>query len=479
MSNNESLVIPEDEPFKNDKLNRKPIADNLTMILKNRNDSFVLSIDSGWGTGKTTFIKMWVEQLKIQKEMIPIYFNVWENDDFDDPLLAIISKLIESEGTHKENNEILEKIKKYSIPIVKSTLLNVIQKITLGSINKGTLEEIDKFGKDEPDIFNKFNEYKAIKIKLRDVLIELQEQKGKKIVFFIDELDRCRPSFAIETLERIKHFFDIPGFIFVLSVDREQLAHSVRGLYGQDMDSVGYLRRFIDLEFRLPEPDLYAYVHYLKENFVDDKKFDEKNVFFWEFLPTLLINFKCSLRDVNKFFKLFNICLLMTDMANISKIRAPEGDSVTNLRWQISSFLYAFLISIKIKEPELYKDFVNCTYKISNEADERELLNKMNMNEITFNETSDFIREQYGQLICRFYKIHYLTAKNKIDDNRDLYNFTFVYQGDSKENKVSLSYLWDGNTRSRKMELRILKHIELMDNFESYDEISLKAQLGK
>lgn len=67
-------------------------------------------------------------------------------------------------------------------------------------------------------------------------------------MFFIDELDRCRPTFAIELLERIKHLFDIQNIVFVLSIDKEQLEASTAAAYGSAINAPEYLRRFIDLE---------------------------------------------------------------------------------------------------------------------------------------------------------------------------------------------------------------------------------------
>ena len=76
----------------------------------------------------------------------------------------------------------------------------------------------------------------------------------------IDELDRCRPSYAVELLEVAKHLFSVDRIIFVLAVNRDQLAHSVRALYGSDFDAEGYLRRFFDVDFQLPEPNRDAFI---------------------------------------------------------------------------------------------------------------------------------------------------------------------------------------------------------------------------
>src|SRR5690606_34703090 len=89
---------------------------------------------------------------------------------------------------------------------------------------------------------------------------------GKPIVFIIDELDRCRPDYAVSVLENIKHLFSVKGIVFVLSIDKEQLGHAVCGVYGSEkMDSNEYLRRFIDVEYSLPAPELKNYLAYLME----------------------------------------------------------------------------------------------------------------------------------------------------------------------------------------------------------------------
>lgn len=98
-----------------------------------------------------------------------------------------------------------------------------------------------------------------------------------KVVIIIDELDRCRPTYAIELLERVKHLFDASGVVFILGIDRRQLNHSIRSLYGSEFDATGYLRRFIDLDYRLPEPQVGDYCEYLFENFGINELMSKRN----------------------------------------------------------------------------------------------------------------------------------------------------------------------------------------------------------
>ena len=88
--------------------------------------------------------------------------------------------------------------------------------------------------------------------------------KGQKpIVVFIDELDRCRPSYAVELLETAKHIFSVNHVVYVLAVNRSELTHSVKALYGEGFGATAYLRRFFDVDFRLPPPDRHKFIEHL------------------------------------------------------------------------------------------------------------------------------------------------------------------------------------------------------------------------
>lgn len=88
---------------------------------------------------------------------------------------------------------------------------------------------------------------------------------GPPIVVVIDELDRCRPTYAIKLLEEIKHLFDVPGLVFIFGLHGDQLAHSVSGAYGPGFDGKAYLRRFLQRRYTLAPPDLEPLVRLLLE----------------------------------------------------------------------------------------------------------------------------------------------------------------------------------------------------------------------
>jgi len=98
------------------------------------------------------------------------------------------------------------------------------------------------------------------------------------LVFFVDELDRCRPSYAIEFLEMAKHLFSVQGTVFVLAINAAQLANAIRALYGEKFDAERYLRRFVDVQLDLPVPEIRKYAPVILGGAVGERSFASKHV---------------------------------------------------------------------------------------------------------------------------------------------------------------------------------------------------------
>lgn len=263
---NKTLEIPEDNPFANCKLDRKPFADILTNIVSSFADGFVLAINNDWGTGKTTFLKMWEQYLKNEKFQT-IYFNAWENDFDNDPLVAIISEL---KSLTKDNDKGFKKVLENGSIFIKNALPEIVKGYVkskgadpdmITSIVKGSTEVLDKAIKDYTTKKQSIVDFRTTLEKFLNTSVS-----KKPIIFIVDELDRCRPNYAVEVLEKIKHLFSVSGIIFVLSIDKKHLSSSVRGFYGSELiDSDEYLRRFIDLELSMPAPSITQFNNYLCE----------------------------------------------------------------------------------------------------------------------------------------------------------------------------------------------------------------------
>lgn len=279
------LIINKDNPFANCKLKRKAYAEILTNIICSYSDGFVLAINNEWGTGKTTFVKMWQQYLNNEK-FNTIYFNAWENDFDHNPLVAIMSELktLVDTSTDKLYKSILQKgavLSKHILPALIKSLSKkylIDTEIILEAI-ENTTEGVTEILEEE--IKEYINKKQTVK-QFREELERFVEKttNNKPIVFIIDELDRCRPNYAVELLEQMKHFFSVNGIVFVLSIDKVQLSHAIKGYYGNDrINSEEYLRRFIDLEYSLPFPSIENFCKYLYEYYSFDEIFEERKQF--------------------------------------------------------------------------------------------------------------------------------------------------------------------------------------------------------
>lgn len=283
------LEIDIKNPFANCKLGREKYAQILTSVIENYQEGFVLGLNNKWGTGKTTFVKMWEQYLKNQ-EYTTIYFNAWENDFEDSPLTALVSELkfIKGDGNIDKFDRVVEKAAQISKNVAPALLKAILSKYidsktlveALSNASEGILEnfkkDVEEYSKRKESI-NQFRE------SLKDFVAA--NSNDKPLIFIIDELDRCRPNYSVLLLEQIKHLFSVPNIVFILSIDKIQLGHAIRGVYGSDkIDSDEYLRRFIDIEYSLPDNDNEKFIDYLYKYYNFDSFFNlpqRKSI--WEF----------------------------------------------------------------------------------------------------------------------------------------------------------------------------------------------------
>ena len=269
------IEITSDAPFKEDKLNREQIAPILTTIADVYSDSgAVLAIDGEWGSGKTTFVKMWRQYL-INNGYKTLYFNAWETDFIEDPLIALMGELKEVVGSNSKFESLVKNIGKIGLSVGGEILKTGVKRITgidTDAIKVGIDEVADIF-KEQIDSYNgRKAELEEFKNKLGEYVSSEAQDNTHPIVFFIDELDRCNPHYAVRLLERVKHLFEVPNIIFVLAVNIQQLQYAIQGYYGsENIDGQEYLKRFIDLSYTLPAPNLedYACVLYETHSFDD------------------------------------------------------------------------------------------------------------------------------------------------------------------------------------------------------------------
>lgn len=275
---NHELKINKDEPlFENDKLGREKEIIALTSSFKACDNQMVLALNAPWGTGKTSFLKLWDAYLR-KNEYCTVFFNCWENDFVEDPFIAFVEEIKQS--IMEQDEELIkdgfsEKALKFISCIPKKTK-NVV--VNIGSdllqhhtgVNPHGITIERNIENDVNDIDNYQKTKQAMsdfKDELKKIAKKCYEKDNTPLVIFVDELDRCRPNFAIEVLERIKHVFNVENIIFILGIDKEELSNSVKIIYGENTKVNGYLNRFIDLEANLQSNEYTNkdYIKYLLE----------------------------------------------------------------------------------------------------------------------------------------------------------------------------------------------------------------------
>ncbi|WP_346354988.1 KAP family P-loop NTPase fold protein [Azotosporobacter soli] len=432
------LIGEKPNVFSEDILGRESIADGLEAVIQAGKKSIVLSIDAGWGKGKTTFINMWINRLSEAKTYEVLHFNAWENDDSGDPLLALICEF-EEQLKGESEKKYIDKIKTCGRMLFKASLSTMLKIVTNNTINASDLGIGEANSKHLVDGAGKLGEVelfqaqKKTKREFKKALQEYQEHKNKKIIIFIDELDRCRPTFAIETLETIKHLFNIDNFIFILALDKSQLSCSVQTLYGKEIDSIGYLRRFIDVDFILPEANRTIYTDFLFEKY---SMTGENIKIFKDYLKLYIEEYDLSLRDLDKLFYHLSLVLPMTPLMNETKY--------THIYLEMFSVVYALLSIVKIKEHKGYQRLLK-----------KEMLYGGELKTLR----GDMSRTNYNEIMNPFVALVSELASNSKEFNYDKLE---VGKGNFGE-VISVISLLD----TEKKNIVFLKQLEFSDNFRS------------
>ena len=277
-------VLDIDKPFSDDRLERSDVARALTNLIAEEQEPLVVALNGGWGTGKTFFLERWVQSVRAaslggKENACVISYNAWQDDDLEDPLLALIGQV--HHCLHKRYKKNDSSIKEDMASKLETAGQAVVQGMSVVVKHAGQVVE-HYLGVDPAELVKDFANYQAkrvvdysgaiqarvdLKERLGDVARAVWEKTGRPLVVVIDDLDRCRPSFAVSLLERVKHLFNVRHIVFVLGVDLVQFAHSLRNVYGVDFDADNYLHRFIDLEFKLPPPSYGSYIDMLMDQY--------------------------------------------------------------------------------------------------------------------------------------------------------------------------------------------------------------------
>ena len=268
-----------------DEFNRKPIAENIIRLLTSDIDLSPMVIDGGWGTGKTEFCKKLIRLMQEQhRDYQPVYIDAFRSDHSGEPLLALLAEIIKA-CTPPEGSEekLIEEHKDRIRRITKAAgfVMKTVAKAAVGHVLKQNTDDLaEEFqqimnGDQDADSLAETVTDAAATIASHtiDATVEalLKEQieaeknletlkaclkelaADKPIILFIDELDRCRPDYAVDMLEVIKHVFDVENVKVVLVTNTKQLRAAINHRYGAEVDAQKYLDKFLKYSFALPD----------------------------------------------------------------------------------------------------------------------------------------------------------------------------------------------------------------------------------
>jgi len=262
--------------FQQDLLAREPFSQSLERFLCTEHHfvdgSLVLSLSAPFGSGKTTFLHMWAKDLASRRSANaelprPVIINAWESDYCGDPLLAIVSALTRAlsdaqapepePGKAAKIREALRDLACFGLGLANAVVANAtgVDAIAIGEFAADQKDKRNQDLSDRRDALDAFEAKTSALVKLKEALKSAFGSPEPKAIVLIDELDRCRPDYAISYLETIKHIFDVHGIVFVLAIDEGQLRSAASVLFGQSLDFAEYYRKFSHRSIPLPEPE--------------------------------------------------------------------------------------------------------------------------------------------------------------------------------------------------------------------------------
>lgn len=289
-------------PFADDRLNRQDYANGLIKFIK-RLDSGVIAIDGEWGVGKSWIGSRLKQRIDQEKIASTIWIDAFEADWEDDPSLSLVAGIankIESANKAswlKKAAPCLARLIPAGAKVAAQVAANAL------GINDSIVNDLSGAIKDESSVYiesrlKDLADRKQTLVHLRNLLTEAVDQStNKKIVIFVDELDRCSPEYAIRFLERLKHLFNVDRVIYVLLWNRAQIQGAVEAFYGIGASGQMYLDKFIDFPVHLPLSHIRkgtvgpmrSLLESLSGRFNQDEKLAlDENIYWLDAIATLL-----------------------------------------------------------------------------------------------------------------------------------------------------------------------------------------------
>ena len=362
-------VLPTDEnlirTFRNDTIGRNADVFRFVDILNSIDCGYSIALDGRWGSGKTFFVRhaklvldaeneqltemdaytrdeicaAYAEHFREDKELQPqvcVYYDAWENDNDEDPVLSLIYSIL----TEVNPDDSFSKGK---------DILSIAGTIADYFTGKGIAQILKEFKRESA--LDSVKSARDLREKVSEFLDSIIPERGNRLVIMVDELDRCKPDYAVKMLERIKHYFTNERITFVFSVNTYELQKTIRKCYGSDFDAGRYLDRFFDLHINLPPANwkkYYAAIGFSNSLYQVDLVID-----------AVIKEFGFELREVSRFFPKVKAAVYSeTHSKTYYEYDLFGSDS---LRF-VLRVIVPILIGLEIHDSEKQHDFISGKY---------------------------------------------------------------------------------------------------------------------
>lgn len=348
------------DTYNRDVIGRNTDIFRFTEILDSVEDGCSIALDGNWGSGKTFFVKQvkmimdahnnfishseddkideivavrkhyYHDKIFDLQPQVCVYYDAWENDNDEDPVMSLVYAILSSVDTDfsfKDSN------------FIKTGAS--IMEVFSGRSWTQLIENLKS-----PSPLDVLKERKDVETMVGEFLNSLIPEKGNRLVIFVDELDRCKPSYAVRLLERIKHYFSHDNITFVFSVNINELQHTIRKHYGDDFNGTRYLDRFFDLKVTLPPPNL--------QSFFSSLNFNDSHYTYDIVCGAVIKAYHFELREIAKYLRLTKIAAYAPTHDNAYHFSFSEGRA---LQFCLL-YIIPIMIGLKTSDTKRYTEFI-------------------------------------------------------------------------------------------------------------------------
>ena len=346
--------------YREDSIGRNADLIHFISILDSIEDGCSIALDGNWGSGKTFFVKQAkmimdayneyikscaederniIKSVQADKSVfdlskiqprVCVYYDAWENDNDDDPILSLVYTILNSADEDFS-------VREHSFLDIAAGLMQMFT-------GRDWKQMVDDLKGENP--LKELKQSKHIETLVAEFLQSLLPEHGNRLVVFIDELDRCKPSYAVRLLERIKHYFSNDQITFVFSVNINELQHTIRKYYGDNFNASRYLDRFFDLRVTLPLPDM--------ERFYQSIDFDDTSYTYDIVCSAVIKEYHFELREVARYLRLAKIAAYEPTHSEKHQFYSSDEHALQFALY----YIVPIMLGLKVSDVERYKNFI-------------------------------------------------------------------------------------------------------------------------